>query len=359
MVDSVVDIPLPGRPLESGEGDGRAVAPCHFFAGPENRLVDVAIRCVLEEPETGYNPLVLYGPSGTGKSHVAQGLAAAWKAQHRRDRVVVTTAVDFARELAEAIESQSVEEFREKYRKAQLLIFEDLGQLVTRTLGKLSAQEEFVHTLDTLLAEQRWVIVTASAAPAELPGLTPALQSRLTAGLSVALSPPSQPARLAILRQLAALQDVQLPETVVQTLAEGITGTVPELAGAFVQFLMTDQLEDCPINVQGAKRYLAEQNHKQQPSMHEIAVATARYFSLRLTDLRSPVRRRALVAARGVAVYLAHRHAGVSFEEIGRYFGGRDHTTVLHSCRKTEESFENDPAIHESIEKLRKELWKK
>ncbi len=359
MVDSVVDIPLPGRPLESSEEGGQALAPCHFFAGPENRLVDVAIRCVLDEPETGYNPLVLFGPSGTGKSHVAHGLATAWKACHRRDRVVITTAVDFARELAEAIESQSVEEFREKYRTAQLLVFEDLGQLATRKLGKLSAQEEFIHTLDALLAEQRWVIVTASAAPAELPDLMPALQSRLTAGLSVALSPPSQPARLAILQQLAALQDVQLSEAAALALAEGLSGTVPELAGAFVQFVMSDQLEDRPIDVQGAKRFLAGRSRKEQPSMHDIAVATARHFSLRLTDLRSPVRRRALVAGRGVAVYLAHLYAGASFEEIGRYFGGRDHTTVLHSFRKTEELFGSDPAIHESIERLRKELWKK
>ena len=360
MVDSVVDIPLPGRPLESGEDDGRAVAPCHFLAGPENRMVDVVVRCVLEEPEIGYNPLVLYGPSGTGKSHVAQGLAAVWIARNRRDRVVVTTAVDFARELAEAIESQSVEEFRVKYRTAHLLIFEDLGQLATRKLGKLSAQEEFIHTLDALLADQRWVVVTASAAPAELPDLMPALQSRLTGGLSVALSPPSQPARLAILQQLAALQDIQLPESAAQVLAEGLSGTVPELAGALVQFVMSDQFDDHPIDLQGAKRYLAGRNREQQqPSMHEIALATARYFSLRLTDLRSPVRRRALVAARGVAVYLARQFAGASFEEIGRYFGGRDHTTVLHSFRKTEESFDADPAIHEAIERLRKELWKK
>ena len=127
MVDGVVDIPLPGRTLESGGHDGAAAAPCHFLAGPENRLVEVAVRAVVDEPPNGYNPLVFHGPSGTGKSHLARGLAAVWQARNRRHRVVTTTATDFARELAEAIESQAVEEFRTKYRTANLVVLEDLG----------------------------------------------------------------------------------------------------------------------------------------------------------------------------------------------------------------------------------------
>jgi len=113
-----------------------------------------------------------------------------------------------------------------------------------------------------------------------------------------------------------------------------------------------------PIDLRAARRYLAQRNNKQQPSVHEIAVATAKHFSLRLTDLKSPVRRRVLVTARGVAVYLARHCGGESLQEIGHYFGGRDHTTVMHSCRRTEEMLDSDPAIHEAIERLRKELWK-
>ena len=358
MVDGIVDIPLPGRPLELGVEDSSALAPCHFLAGPENRLVEVAVRSVLEEPVVGYNPLVLYGPSGTGKSHVAQGLAAVWKARNRRQRVVSTTAVDFARELADAIESQAVEEFRVKYRTANLLVFEDLGLLATRRLGKLSAQEELIHTLDALVAEQQWVVVTASAAPAELPGLLPALQSRLAAGLTIPLVPPGPEARLAVLQQLAALRNVSLPEPVARVLAEGLAGTVPELAGALMQLAMPAGFGADPIDLHSARQYLAMRSRREQPSLHEIALATAKHFSLRLADLRSPVRRRALVTARGVAVYLARHCAGESLQEIGRYFGGRDHTTVMHSCRRTKEMAESDPTIHEAIERLRKELWK-
>lgn len=359
MIDAIVDIPLPGQ-LTAPVGDGlAAAAQGHFLAGPENRLVPVAVGCVLDEPDCGYSPLVLYGPSGTGKSHIAQGLAAAWKARNRRQRVVCTTAVEFARELADAIESQAVEEFRTKYRTADLLVFEDLGQLATRKSGKLSAQEELVQTLDALLAQQRWVIVTAPAAVPELPGLLPTLQSRLSAGLTIALAPPGPAAREAILRQLAARKGVQLPELVAQVLAAGLGGTVPQLAGALSQLAGPARFGAAEIDLASAKRYLARRNRSRQPTIHDIALATARHFRLRLADLRSSVRHRALVTGRGVAVYLARHLAGRSLQEIGRYFGGRDHSTVMHSCRQTARLAQSDPTIHEAIECLQKELWKK
>jgi chromosomal replication initiator protein len=359
MVEGIIDIPLPGNVANPGGSELTALGQRHFLAGPENRLVDVAVRSVLEEPETGYNPLVLYGPSGTGKSHIARGLAAVWKARHHRDRVVCVTAVEFAQELAEAIESQAVEEFRTTYRTADLLVMEDLGQLAARKSEKLSAQEEFVHTLDALLTEGRWVVVTASAAPAELPGLLPALQSRLAAGLSIPLAPPGSKARRALLRQFAASKEIELPEPVVKVLAEGLGGTAPELAGALMQLASPDCFGDDPIDMESAREFLSQRNGKQhQPTMHKIALATARHFSLRLTDLRSSTRRRSLVSARGVAVYLARHFAGMSFQEIGCYFGGRDHSTVMHSCHKTEELSESDPTIHKAIKRLHKELWK-
>jgi chromosomal replication initiator protein len=230
--------------------------------------------------------------------------------------------------------------------------------LATRKSGKLSAQEEFIHTLDALLAEGRWVIVTASAAPAELPGILPALRSRLMAGLTIGLAPPGPKTRLAVLQQLAALKNIDLPESVAQALADGLAGAVPELAGALLQLMMRARLDNDQIDLPAVKRYLARQKRTRRPTLHEIALATARHFSLKLADLRSPVRRRALVTARGVAVYLARHLTGDSLDEIGSYFGGRDHTTVIHSCRKTEEMLQTDPAIRQAIDKLQKDLWK-
>ncbi|MEN6407128.1 MAG: DnaA/Hda family protein [Thermoguttaceae bacterium] len=356
MADGIVDIPLTGRSFASNGADNAAA--CHFLAGPENRLVEVAVRAVVEQSDLGYNPLFLYGPTGTGKSHVAQGLAAACKARDPRMRVVCIAAVDFARQLADAIESQAVEEFRAKYREAGLLVFEDLGQLATRKKERLAAQEELIHTLDAMVSAGRWVIVTAQVAMAELPELLPALRSRLAAGLAIPLAPPGSEARRAILRQLASLRGIGLPDVVVDLLAEEIHGAAPELAGALENLTASLRWDAAEVDLPGVRRFLAIRNKRQQPTMHEIALATARHFSIRLSELRSSDRRRTLVAARGVAAYLARRCAGESLQEIGRYFGGRDHTTVLHSCRKTEERFQTDPLIHEAVERLQKELWK-
>ena len=356
MVDGVISIPLPGRPLPSAPEQDGGVASGNFLAGPENRLVEVAVRSIVEERANGYNSLMFYGPSGTGKSHLADGIAAAWR--DRRRRVVCTTAVDFARELAEAIETQAVDEFREKHRRADLLIVEDLGRLVTRRSEKLNTQEELVHTLDALLAEGRWAVVTASAAPTELPGLLPALQSRLCGGLVVPLSPPGPEARLALLKHLAKSRGLELPESVARILAEGVCGTAPELAGALWEAAMADPLGDGRLDLEAAREYVDRRSRTRRPSLHEIALATSRHFSIRLSDMRGPVRRRALVTARGVAVYLARKMGKERLKEIGRYFGGRDHTTVLHSFRKTEESINSDPMIREAIDRLRTKLWK-
>ncbi|MEN6367437.1 MAG: DnaA/Hda family protein [Thermoguttaceae bacterium] len=356
MVDGIVDIPLEGRTLAPNGADDATV--CHFIAGPENRLVEVAVRAVVEHPDLGFNPLVLYGPSGTGKSHIAGGLAAACKNQNRRARVVCVTAVDFARELADAIESQAIEEFRTKYRRADLLVFEDLGPLAVHKKEKLSAQEELVHTLDALVAAGRWAIVTVHAAPAELPDLLPSLRSRLAAGLTIPLAPPGAEARRRILRQLALLRGVGLPDAAANLLADELEVPAPELAGALESLTASLRWDAAEVDLPGVRRFLAIRNQKQQPTLHEIALATARHFSIRLSELRSSDRRRALVAARGVAAYLARHGAGESLQEIGRYFGGRDHATVLHSCRKTAERSKTDPQIHEAIEHLQKELWK-
>ena len=203
MTDGIVDIPLQGRAIASAaERNGTAVLG-NFLAGPENRLVEAAVCSVAAGKPNGYNPLVLYGPSGTGKSHIVAGMAAAWRSGDRRRPVVHTSAVDFARELAEAIDTQALGEFRAKHRRADLLIVEDLHRLVTRRSEKLNTQEELIHTFDAMTAEDRWVIVTASAAPAELKRIMPSLQSRLSGGLCVAVSAPGPETRLAILRRLA------------------------------------------------------------------------------------------------------------------------------------------------------------
>ncbi len=356
MADGIVAIPLAGQPLAGEVGlDGARPAPTSMFpylAGPENRLLPPAVHGVLQSRAATHNPLVLHGPTGTGKSHLARGLAAAWRERFHDQMVAYTNATDFARELADAIETQAMDDLRGRYRGANLLVFEDVGRLAE----KPAAQVELIHTLDAVLQEGGQVVVTASIPPAELKGLMPGLQSRLVAGLVLPLSPPGAGARLAILRQLAALRDVALSDSAAQLLADGLRGTVPELLGALLTLYVPADISGKPIDAAAVRAFLAGRNRSHKPQVAAVAALTARRFSLKLADLRGPSRRRPMVAARDVAMHLARTLCGATLQQIGVYFGGRDHTTVMHSCRKAEMLLKTDLATRQAVEQLQQQL---
>lgn len=353
MANGVVIIPLPG-PMPNGDPsaqDGhRSSTPLEFFAGPENCLVEPAVSGVLGRQPTPYNPLVLYGPSGTGKSHLARGLVATWKTNFPHSRVAYTTAVDFAREMADAFETQAVEDFRSRYRGVNLAVFEDVGELATRS----AAQEELIRTLDAVIQRGGQVVVTTSSVPQETAGFAPTLQSRLSAGLCVPLALPGLDTRLAILQRWSTLREFNLADSMLRLLAEGLAGTVPELLGAMLQLEVPAREEGRPINAHQIRDFLSQRDSTLRPKFRDIATATARHFGLRLGDLRGASRRRPVVTARDVAIYLCRQLTRESLSRIGEYFGGRDHTTVLHACRKTEELLLADPAIRQAIDQLQR-----
>jgi len=355
MADGVVTIPLPGQLLagDSSSLDGhRGPTTLEFFAGPENRLIESAVSGVLGRQPSRYNPLVLYGPSGTGKSHLARGLAAAWKVSFPNSRVNYATAVDFAREMVEAFETQSVEDFRLSHRAVNLAVFEDVAELARQP----AAQEELTHTLDAVIQQGGQVVATAACAPQDIAGFSPALQSRLSAGLCVPLTLPGPDTRLAILQRWLNLREIEMPGPILKLLAQGLVGTVPELLGAVLQLEVPAREEGRPINVHQVRDFLSERDSILRPKLRDIAALTARHFALRLGDLRGSSRRRPVVAARDVAIYLCRQLTRESLGRIGEYFGGRDHTTILHACRKTEELLKADPAIRQAIDRLQRKF---
>jgi len=355
MANGVVTIPLPGQPLasDSPAWDGhQGPTTLEFLAGPENCLIEPAVSSVLGRQPTPYNPLFLHGPSGTGKSHLARGLAAAWKLNFPQSRVAYTTAIDFAREMADAFETQAVEDFRARYRGVNLAVFEDVAELA----AKPAAQEELVRTLDAILERSGQVVVTASSVPQEIAGFSPALQSRLSAGLCLPLALPSVDTRRAILEQWSNLRDVEMAAPILSLLAEGLAGTVPELLGAMLQLEVLAGEKGCPIDAHQIREFLSQRDSTLRPKLRDIALLTARHFALRLSDLRGPSRRRPVVTARDVAIHLCRQLTRESLSRIGAYFGGRDHTTVLYACRKTEELLQSDPAIRQAIDQLQRKL---
>jgi chromosomal replication initiator protein len=315
-------------------------------------LARVALETVVEGGSEHFNPIVFHGPPGMGKTHLAMGLAAAWKSRSRQSQAVYVPAIDFARELADAIEEQAVGDFRTRYRQASLLAIDDVDLLCT----KEGAQRELVYTIDALLESGGRVVLTSSTPPEDLTGLVPNLLGRLLSGLSVGLALPGVETRFAILSRLARSRQVAVGEAVLRLLADKLSAPVPALLGALHELELAARVDGGAITLERARQYLAQRTSSSRPTLGEIAVATARHLSLRLADLRGPSRRRAVVAARGVAMYLARTLTASSLKQIGTYFHGRDHTTVSHGCRKTERLLESDPAIRDAVRLLGEQL---
>jgi chromosomal replication initiator protein len=354
VVNGVVTLPLAGpqpnalRRSSAPEFDGAVAA--EFVVGPENRLAAAAAEAFFQGRSQHFSPLVIYGPSGSGKSHLAQGLARWWRAALPSASVLVTCGSELARDYAAALDRQQLGEWRAALRSHDLLVVEDLGQLT----GKSSAQQELLHLLDDLAGSEAMVVVTTRGLPQQISTLLAGLRSRLSAGLAVPLVLPGPDARRTILERLAAARGLSLPKGILQSLSGGPSVPVPALRGAILQLELAQR--SGALDAGGLRRLLAEQPCSGGISLRDITVATARHFGLKMADLKSPSRRQTVVAARGIAIYLARLLTPHSLEKVGAYFGGRDHTTVLHGQRRTEKLMKRDPATRHAVAEVRKTL---
>jgi len=213
-----------------------------------------------------------------------------------------------------------------------------------------------IGTIDAAVAAGNRVILTAGVPPEQLSQLHPRLLSRLVAGLSVPLVPPGIEARSELIGRLAELRGIALPAATAGMLAEGLAVTAGELSGALLQLRMMAELEKIPIDAELVRRYLAQRQGTPAPPLQRIAQVTARYFGLRVHELKGPSRRQGVVTARGVAMYLARLVSRQSLDQIGQYFGGRDHTTVMHACRKTGTLLRSQAEIHKAVAELKEQL---
>lgn len=355
MVSGVFFIPLAasGAALKPAGSKSRGEpTPLREYVGDEeNVLASFAAEALLEGRER-CNPLVFVGPTGVGKSHLAWGLVERWKEAHPGQKAIVTTGADFARAYADEVETDTLADLRERYLTADLLLIDDVQELS----GKRAAQQELQHLLDLLLADGRRVLITARQSPGEIPQFSEALASRLSAGLCVPLAAPGSLARRAILQRLATLHEVPLSESAVSHLAENMSGTVPMLSHAVAELEQAARNGRHEIDGEDVQGFLAEQSQTQRPSLRSIVGVVARYFRLKSADLKGPSRRTGVVQARSLAMYLARRLTDESLEQVGQHFGGRDHTTVLHACRKTQELVETDNDTRHMVEELTEQL---
>ncbi|MCA9270804.1 MAG: ATP-binding protein [Planctomycetales bacterium] len=338
MLTDVVRVPLTDPCCAPrGESLADAQARREYVAGPENAL-PVCVATTLELVQEVDGPIVFYGPAGVGKTTLAGELAHRWRAENEQEKSVVTTGADFARDFAAACQADDIDAFRRRLRGCRMLVIDDLHHLA----GKLAAQDELAATLDRLVARRALVIATMSTCPAGASDLGPMLVSRLSAGLVVPVANPSHATRVEIAQGLASDAGAPLDDDSAAWLAERVAAGFSHLRGAVA--LWTQQakgdrpaasVRDCDMGDYAAAA----------PDLKEIAATVARRFHVKVADLRSASRRTPHVRARNLAMLAARRVTSLSLAKIGDYFGGRDHTTVMHACRKTEAEIETDPTV--------------
>ena len=326
----------------------------NFVVGPNNQMAHAAALAVAESPGKAYNPLFIYGGVGLGKTHLMQAVGHYVMRTHPRAKIAYISTETFTNDLINAIREDRMSAFRERYRSVDLLLVDDIQFIA----GKERTQEEFFHTFNTLYENHKQIILSSDRPPREIKTLEERLKSRFEWGLITDIQPPDLETRIAILKMNAEFRGVEIPEEVLEFIAQRITSNIRELEGALVRLIAYASLNGVPITKAVAMRALSHvfTQEQKEPTMDEILAAVARRFGVRPEELKAKGRAKEVVVPRQVAMYLIRDRLGASLPEIGQFFGGRDHTTVLYAVQKVQKALEKDPALRATVAELKEEL---
>ena len=326
----------------------------HFVQGKSNQLARAAASQVGENPGKSYNPLFIYGGVGLGKTHLMQAIGNTMLARDPGARVSYVHSERFVADMVKGLQHNTISEFKRSYRSLDALLIDDIQFFA----GKERSQEEFFHTFNALLEGQRQIVLTCDRYPKEVTGLEERLKSRFGWGLTVAIEPPELETSVAILMSKAVAENVDLPEEVAFFIAKRIRSNVRELEGALRRVMANSQFTGRPISLDFAKEALRDLLALQDRlvSIENIQKTVAEYFKIRVADLLSKKRSRSIARPRQLAMALAKELTNHSLPEIGDAFGGRDHTTVLHGCRRIAALRESDKRVSEDYLNLLRTL---
>ena len=355
VVDLAPPPPTPAPPAEPVSGLNTRYTFKRFIVGANNQLAQAASMAVAERPAKSYNPLFLYGATGLGKTHLMQAIANRILARGERARICYIPAEQFVNEMVTAIYDHTTDAFRARYRSYDLLLVDDV-QFLRR---KEHTQEEFFHTFNVLYNGGRQIVLTSDRHPKELEGLEARLVSRFEWGLVAGVNPPDYETRLAILHKKAEEDNVLLAPDVLDLVARCCTSSVRELEGAVIKLLAFSSLTRQKLTLDLARIALAgmvkaEGHLTLDPEA--IRNHVAEVWGTKGDALASRGRTRKVMVPRQVAMFLIRELLGTSLQQIGRVFGGRDHSTVIHSIRKVEERLNSDDAFRAQVEDAREQL---
>ncbi len=326
----------------------------NFVVGKPNELAYAAARRVAEARDVPFNPLFLYGPVGLGKTHLMHAIAWEIGARYPKQRIIYLSAEKFMYQFVRALRTKDTVAFKDEFRSVDVLMIDDV-QFIG---GREATQEEFFHTFNALVDQNRQVVISADKSPSDLEGVEERMRSRLGWGLVADIHPTTYELRLGILQAKAEKSGPDIPAKVLEFLAHKITSNVRELEGALNRIMAHATLVGRPISLESTQELLHDllRANDRRVTIEEIQKRVSEHFNVRVTDMHSARRARAVARPRQVAMYLSKQLTARSLPEIGRKFGGRDHTTVMHAVRKIEELKSLDPSFSEDIELLRRML---
>jgi chromosomal replication initiator protein len=331
----------------------------NFIVGKPNELAHAAARRVAEacagpEQTVPFNPLFLYGGVGLGKTHLMHAIAWHIRLRAPGRKVIYLSAEKFMYQFIRALRFKSTMDFKEAFRSVDLLMIDDV-QFIS---GKDSTQEEFFHTFNALVDQNRQIVISADKSPSDLEGLEERMRSRLGWGLVADIHPTTYELRLGILQSKVDQTGIRLPQKVMEFLAHKIVSNIRELEGALNRIIAQAQLIGRDVTLESAQELLHDlvRANERRVTIEEIQRKVAQHFNIKLAEMTSTRRARVVARPRQVAMYLAKQLTPRSLPEIGRKFGGRDHTTVMHAVKKIEELIANDSSLAEDVELLRRML---
>ena len=352
-------VPAPTAPAYS---NGKNITPNAkytfdtFVVGSNNKLAHAACLAVAESPAEVYNPLFIYGGVGLGKTHLMHSISNFILKNDPSARVMYVTSETFTIDLINSIRTNTTEEFRDKYRKNDILLIDDI-QFIQ---GKDSTVEEFFHTFNTLHEAKKQIIISSDRSPKDLVDLEERLVSRFEWGLSVDIQAPDYETRMAILRKKEEQEGYNIDNEVIKYIATNVKSNIRELEGALTKVVAMARLNNSKIIdvalAEGALKDMISPNQAKDITPDFIITMVAEHFGLKVDDLASSKRNKEIVYPRQIAMYLCREMTDIPLSNIGKYLGGRDHTTILHGIEKVKETISTDETLRSTVDILKKKI---
>jgi chromosomal replication initiator protein len=346
----------PPSKTSSGSSYNNSINPRYnfenFVVGASNRLAHAACMAVAESPAQAYNPLFLYGGVGLGKTHLLQAIGNT--AHSHGQQVLYVSSEEFTNDLINAIRSHTTAAFRERYRRIDVLLIDDIQFIA----GKESTQEEFFHTFNTLHGQDKQLVIASDRPPKALVTLDERLRSRFEWGLTADIQPPDIETRIAILRSKADRAGRQVPAPILETIARLVQSNIRELEGALTRILAFSDLSGLPLTTQLVQTALSDLlPQRNSLENNQVLAAVASVFGISQEELIGRGRSRDVALPRQVAMYLMREEVNTSLPQIGEMLGGRDHTTVMYACEKVADMIERDDRLRRQVIQIRERLY--